>query len=83
MKMKTIKVTIMYADGTTMSGEEFKKNGRVILPENNVEVNKEARRMFYPEAIEEERRRRRRELAAQRRDELLAELAAMQTGTGS
>lgn len=83
MKMKEIKVTIMYADGTTMSGEEFKKNGRVILPENNVEVNREARRMFYPEAIEEERRRHRRLLSAQRRDDLLAELAAMQTGTGS
>ena len=80
MKMKNYTVTIMYADGTTMSGEEFKKNGRVILPEKNEEVNREARRLFYPEAIAEEKRRHRRFLAAKRREELLDELMKIQKG---
>ena len=68
------KVTIMYADGFTQTSEEFFANGRVIKAENNVAVNDEVRRAFYPEAIAEERNRRRRELAAARRKEILSEL---------
>lgn len=80
MRTKKFNVTIVYGDGTVMSGEEFKKKGRIILPENNVEINNEVRRLFHPEEIEEERRRRRRELAAKRREELINELIEIQKG---
>ncbi len=81
MKTKKFNVTVVFGDGTVMRGEDFKKKGRVILPENNAEINSEARRLFHPEEIAEDRRRYRRELAAKRREELIKELIEIQKGS--
>ncbi len=79
-RVRQLNITCEFADGTVMSEEELLRNGRIIRPENNIEVQLEARRIFYPEYAEEARKIAKYERAEKRRQELMAEYFATYDG---
>lgn len=69
----------VFADGSTMTEAELISQGRVIRAEDNMEVELEARRIFHPEYAEEAKKVAKFERAEKRRQELMAELAKLES----
>lgn len=65
----------VFADGRTMTDDEFMSAPVEIKYENNVELQEACRREFDPSYAVEERARRRREYSALRKAELDRQLA--------
>lgn len=78
-RQHNFKVTNIFADGTVMSEEELLLKGKVIKAEDNMEIERQARRIFCPEYAEEARKVAKFERAEKRRQELMAELAQLET----
>lgn len=69
-----LSVTVVFADGSSMTEEEFMRDGRTIKAVDNQDLLCEVRNAFYPEYAMEERKAQRILSTEKRRQELLAEL---------
>lgn len=74
-RLNDFNVTHIFADGRTMTDEEFMAAPVEIKYENNLEVQEACRREFDPAYAIEERAKRRREYTALRKAELDRQLA--------
>lgn len=77
-RQHNFKVTNIFADGTVMSEEELLSKGKVIKAEDNMELEREARRIFCPEYAAEAKKVAKFQRTEKRRQELLAELAILE-----